>query len=660
MKFKSIKTQLVLICILFAFIPLLLVNILSSTISKDALRNTSNQLTKQVLNQSGINITHYIDKTQENINKFAISDLIQSKLIENCYSKDPIIKLNAEKNIEKSIIYMESLDSSMSNISIVYPDGSILGNEAALLEEDLLLVNSLGLDESNHWQVGLGSDMEHIYLIKPISFLANTQKQTCIIVVLLDITNLEMILDGIEVLDNSSLSLMANENHSIYEVGTKNKSSLTSIWSNILPETSLGSFSSSKNLYTYYNLSNKWTLVSRIPLRSLTEQLNSATILIWLVIFVAVVIAIIVGRYIARSFAGPIIKLMNLMKKAEEGDLTVRANVKGQNELTKLSISFNHMFENISSLMGETKNVVEQTITDSLQLTAATENSLDSFGRLSFSIKEITEGSICQAEYACDSSSVMTTLSDEIGKVMHASQNIYINNKKATELIENATLSMESLNISMGSSLNIAEEIQQSMNELSILNKNIDDVMKLLDNISVQTNLLSLNASIEAARAGDAGKGFAVVVQEIRNLSDQSKKSNEIVRNTLLKMEVKTTDTFSLIKKSSSIFSLQGEAVKNTDKTFLQIVSSLKNVEYDINSVNAQIQEIQLLRNTAVDKISNIAAVTEETAACAEQVSDLSQKQQNTMNHLSLLSNQLSHSMNALHSSIQLFTISAN
>lgn len=655
--FKSIKTQLIIICILFAIVPLIIVNILSTKISKDTLRDTSNQLTVQIMNQAGINVTHYIDQTEKSLTKFTVTDLIQSNLLSNFYSTDLMKKMKAEKEIKDKIIYTESLDSTMSNISLIFQDGVILGNGTSIPKEDLVSVNSLNITDKYTWTSGLGAEPEKVYILQQLTFLVDNEKQSCNLVVELNTDNLKTILDGIELPDSSSLSLLSAKDTQVHTKGNVHKTVLSQVWDTINKKESTGSFSSNDQMVTYYNLNNGWSLISLIPLSSLTKQLDFATFLIWLLIFLAGILAIIVGRYVANSFANPIILLMDLMKKAENGDMTVRAKVRGQNEITRLCQSFNHMFDNICALLRETKDVIHHTIMDTEKLTAAATNSVASFDQLSFSIEGIAEGTNNQAEDATEGSQAMSDLSDEIGKLLMTSKNIAKSNEGSKEMIHTATKSMDSLNDSMASSLKVVEEIRKSMNELSIFNKNVDSLMKLLDDISEQTNLLSLNASIEAARAGEAGKGFAVVAEEIRNLSEQSKNSTNIVRDNLLKMEQKTNDTFTFIEKSTLIFSTQETSVKNADETFRELVHNLLTVDTNLNDINLQLQGMQSLKNKTSEKILNIAALTEETAASAEQVKDLSNEQLDVIKDLSALSKELSDSMNTLNTSIQAFLL---
>lgn len=655
MRIKSTKVQLIVSYLLFAIIPLLIINIFSTQVSKNALRNTSNQLTKQIMEQAGVNLSHYIEETEKSINKFAINDLIQNNLLTNFLSSEAMKKLNAEKKILERIIYTESLDSSLQNISIVFPDNTILGNTTSLNVEDLLTVNEMEVPEKLIWKQGLGNDCESVYLLQSLTFLSNNSKQSCILITQINTVTIENILKEIQLLKSSVLTLSSSKDKLIYS--TNDTISLNGIWTLINPNLKLDNFSYHNAMYTYYVMDNGWVLISQIPYASLIDQLNSATHLIWMLILLAGLIAVAIGSIVAKSFATPIMELMKLMKLAESGDLTVRTAEKGNYEMKQLCRSFNRMFDNIGSLLYETQLAVKKTIKDINELASSTSKTEETFTQLSISFEEIAEGTINQADYASDSSNAMSNLSESIRRVIHSTNQIQETNQNAKNMISTANPTMKTLNDSMVSSLAIMEEIRDGMKELTVLNQNVELVLKLLDEISEETNLLSLNASIEAARAGDYGKGFSVVAQEIRALSEQSKESTNIVRSNLLNMSEKTNMTFSLIEKSNLIFKAQENSVKDADIIFVQLVTIMQSIDSNLQEILHDVSDMRSLKDITSQKIMNIASVTEETAASAEQVSALSKEQEEVINHLSILTSNLTETMNAMSVSIKNFIL---
>ena len=657
-QFTSIKTPLTIMCIVFAIVPLVVVSFFTMQISKKALGNTSSQLSTQILNQTGINVTTYTGQTEETLNKLVISDIMGEGLFASMYSPDAMEKMQAEKAIEEKIINQASLDSSLKNITLVFPDNYIVGNLTSVEDDEFAGLESMKLSEGYHWIKGFGSDTEGIYVLKSVTGSGSGADQTAYLVVEMNTEGLYSVLDKIELLDNSSLSLMQGADVQIYGTSKKMETYSKPVWKKITGKEQAGSFSDADNLYTFYNIDNGWTLVSRIPLASLTSQLNGSLILVVFLILGAAVIAVVVSGLFARGFARPIITLMNLMKEAEKGNLTVRAKVRGRNEITNLCISFNHMFDKLSKLLTQTREVVDQTLEDSAHLSAAASRSLDSFGQLTMSISEIAEGSNSQAEYAGDSSYAMLHLSDEISHILETNSNIAKKSQGAQSIIDHASQNVETLNSSMESSLSMIAQIRVSMEELNECNGNVEELMKLMDSISEETNLLSLNASIEAARAGEFGRGFSVVAQEVRHLSEQSRGSTGIVRENLNKMAHKIGETFQLIQDSAQIFERQEQAVRNADSSFSEIVTLLKEVDQELGAISSKIKDVEKLQSTTSEKIVDIAAITQESAAAATQVTQLSQDQLKVMDELSGLSEHLAELMSNLDNSIQTFTLS--
>ena len=216
---------------------------------------------------------------------------------------------------------------------------------------------------------------------------------------------------------------------------------------------------------------------------------------------------------------------------------------------------------------------------------------------------------------------------------------------------------MKLLDITMDATSTISGEISMSIKELSALTKAIGEVMSLLDDISERTNLLALNASIEAARAGDVGKGFAVVANEVRNLATQSKESSNHVKDNLRDIEKKVVYTAELVTKSNDIFNKQEEAVNKTSDSVKQMISGLNQMNEELERVDARINQMAMYKNEMGIKIENITTVTEENAAAEEEVNALSEEQTEIMKQLSHLANELMTTIEVLDTKVENFII---
>jgi len=657
-KNKSIKVKLITICILFSIVPLLIVNVISSSISKKALQQTSEQLTTELLKQVAFNIDSFIAEVDKNVSEFGVIDLLQEGLLTSYSSEDILVKLTATREIQQKLTYLETMNQNIADIALVTNNNNdVIGEINDIKKEDLLTIKDLGLLDDGVWIKGLGNATDRLFFVKSYTdLLKNTQ---CTIVTEVNSEHIANIIQNIELLENSTLYLSDPMGQMIYNTDNSILTVDDTIWSVIDKETEFATTltNDKDTLVTHAILLNGWHIITETPVKSLTTQLDASRILVWLLILVAGILSIIIGLIVSVQFSAPIVKLMNLMKQAETGDLTVFIESKGNDEVASLCISFNHMMDNIRKLLSDTRSVIINTLDDSKVLRSFTEQSVETFEQFTLSIGDIARGTLLQAEDTQNSSIVMTNLSDSMQDVMQRTNTLYENNQGAKEMIGAATSSIQLLNETMASSIKASTEIQTSIVELSTLTKAIEEIMKLVDGISEQTNLLALNASIEAARAGEVGKGFAVVAHEVRNLAEQSKSSTINVRKTLNILDAKTKSTVALVKKSNIVFARQEEAVENVHTMFSSMINILKNMDTELGHVNDKIYGMQTLKDDMSVKIDNIATVAQESAASTEEVSALSEEQQSVIKQLYTLSNRLTASMEDLNQSIQTFKV---
>ncbi|MDF2595541.1 MAG: methyl-accepting chemotaxis sensory transducer [Clostridia bacterium] len=654
-KFVPIKRYLITICILFATIPLLIVNYLSYSISENALKTTSEQLTIQMVNQIGINVNSFIGGVENNVAEFVVSNLVQNNALAHYFSDDSKAKRDATQGISKAINSLESLSSTVESAHIVLGEDEIISSMTDVNKKDVLGVKDLKGGGGLVWQKGLGTSVDSLYVIREV--IASANKGKGIICVEISQESISTIFNNIELLEGSALTLIDNNKKTIYSNQSENLSIDETLWTMINEQKDLKTIFSEDTLTTYVTLSNGWKLIAQIPERSLTKQLTGVTVYIFILIIITALIAIIVGRAIAKKFSDPIVDLMRFMKKAEEGDLTIQIEPKGNNEITRLCISFNHMVTNIQSLLKQTKTVVDNSLQDSKLLAQSTQYSVETFNQLAHSVNDIADGTTNQAINAQKGAAAMETLSEGIQQVMQRSSTIYENNQGVRALLEEATDCIGLLRTTMISSAKMFANIESSILELGRLNKGIEDMMHLVNNISNQTNLLALNASIEAARAGEAGKGFAVVANEVRRLAEQSRSSTSQVQRTLIKIQENNLSTNELIKDSNHIFNSQEKAVEKASEIFSSIIDTLKMMDTELSDINSQIGNIKVLKDETLTEITNITSIAQESAVATEEVNALSEEHTNTIKDLSKLFNRLTDTMCALDTSIQLFKL---
>ena len=164
--------------------------------------------------------------------------------------------------------------------------------------------------------------------------------------------------------------------------------------------------------------------------------------------------------------------------------------------------------------------------------------------------------------------------------------------------------------------------------------KQIDAISNTIDNITAQTNLLSLNASIEAAKAGESGKGFADVANEIRVLAQQSKESTVKIQSIIDDINQKTVLSVEAMGITNQNVIDQVQLVNQTQSLFDEIMDAIHVLSAKVSEIKNSTDEINEYKDNVVNQIENISAVSEESASATEEVTASSEQISATMDEI--------------------------
>ena len=195
------------------------------------------------------------------------------------------------------------------------------------------------------------------------------------------------------------------------------------------------------------------------------------------------------------------------------------------------------------------------------------------------------------------------------------------------------------------------------MEDLEKNSSSIDTIVNVINELSSQTNLLSLNASIEAARAGAAGRGFTVVADEIRKLADLTMSAGRDISKLIADIQDKTKDTARFAEQAGEIVRSQTEALSSTITLFSTINNSVVHLTKNLGDMVIRIDKMMKIKEESMDRISNVAAISQESAAVAEEVNATTGSQMQMMEELTTEAGKLKDDIRELEVAIQKFVV---
>ncbi|MBN2222474.1 MAG: methyl-accepting chemotaxis protein [Vallitaleaceae bacterium] len=434
-------------------------------------------------------------------------------------------------------------------------------------------------------------------------------------------------------------SIAANEDPTAKEEGsfvtTKNVSSETMV---VFKETNAG-----------------WKYVIEIPTASIYGNINKISGLAIVLVFASAVIALIIGTFLAFSIVKPIDYIRSKMKLVEDGDLRVRSSLSGKHEMGQLSRSFNQMTENMYNLINESGGIATEVRNDSEELKKIALQSAISSKEVVEAVESLSKGAVEQAQDADQTATVISQLVEQLNHTEQSFDEVIQVTNRTKKASSEAAHIIEELSATTSQSIELSDNIKKDMSALSTQFTEILGIIDIINAISGQTNLLALNAAIEAARAGEAGKGFAVVADEVRKLASQSSEAAKSISDIVNNVYQATKKTEEKIEAGTEIYGRQDQAVNNTEKTFNVIVADMDNIARVVEKVHLLLSGLDELQHKATDSVTSIAAIAQESASAIEEILATGQVQTEVAEHLSGMANSLSAVIQTLQDNMKQF-----
>ncbi|WP_338554788.1 methyl-accepting chemotaxis protein [Paenibacillus sp. KS-LC4] len=400
-----------------------------------------------------------------------------------------------------------------------------------------------------------------------------------------------------------------------------------------------------------------WIVVTYVHESEFLKSVNDLLKLIIIVGLIIVVGAMLLSVLIALRIVHPIRQLTHGIDLLAQGDLTYRIPVKGKNDISVALHSFNAAGDQMHQLMKGVADLSDQLTESAKQLAAGADQGAHAAQSISEAILVVAESSERQTSSVQDGSDAAENIAVQINGVAAHSSDVSAIASEATTLATDGSAAMNQLGGKMDEMELGIRELSGTIQDLSGLSAKIGEVVVSISNIARQTNILSLNAAIEASRSGEAGRGFAVVADEIRKLAGQSMASAEQIAGFIGSIQLEIKRTLHASEQTVEQAAQGKQAGEAANELFTHIRSSVEQVADSIRSVSTAAEEIVSGTGSLVESIRHIADSASETAAESENVSAAAQQQMASMEEVASSSAELANMAEKLRTQIDQFKL---
>jgi methyl-accepting chemotaxis protein len=348
-----------------------------------------------------------------------------------------------------------------------------------------------------------------------------------------------------------------------------------------------------------------------MPLEQVQAEVAAGSRNIALLALVAAIGIVGIGFFVARTVTKPIIELANVAIQVADGDLSVDVHSKSEDEVGQLADTFSRMVESLRETIGKVGEASSAVASASSQISSSTE--------------EMAAGAQEQTSQAGEVASAVEEMSKTIVENSKNAGNTAETAKKAKEAAEQGGRVVEETVVGMKRIADVVNKSAETVKALGKSSDQIGEIISVIDDIADQTNLLALNAAIEAARAGEQGRGFAVVADEVRKLAERTTKATKEIAGMIKTIQADTAGAVSSMEEGTTEVD---NGIKLADKAGASL-NEIVGISQNLTDMVAQIAAASEQQSSASEQISKnveaISAVTGETAQGTQQIARASE-----------------------------------
>lgn len=679
---SSIRGKLV-ICFLIPVLCIIILGLVSYTKASEKIIGNYESSTAAGINTAA----QYYGLILNNVEDISLqlqNDAIMKQYFTGYYKKKAAQENEILSTLRNNVVFMATANSIVENITVITNYGKEIASSGSFIQEankelpytiyketeEAKLVSSTkkkllwsGYHEFFDRELGFKKEKYGITLIReyyntgssPIGYIMIDVKKKV----------LQEVIDDLDLPKGSSFAFISPDGREIMKGEDSDSPIFTTspfFQKSLAMEEGSGydyvDIENKKYFYVYAKIEDTGAIAcALIPYSHLAKQADIIKKLTFIMVLIAAMLAIVTGVLISADISKAIHNIMSKLAQAAEGDLTVRIDTKRVDEFGTLSNSVNHMIHNMKNLIEKTSAIGDMVLASSDKVDSSSQIMLESSKNIGIAITDIQHGVTDQAQDTEQCLVQTNDLAERINRVYDNTGEIDKIAQTAISIVKDGIGIIDVLEAKTEAAAEINKATIANIQELEEESRGISDIVNVISEITVQTNLLSLNASIEAARAGQAGRGFAVVAEEIRKLATDSAEAAKKISVMINTIQSKTKSAVASVRETEIIVSSQDTALQNTVKAFEQINYYVENLVNRLGNISEEIKDIEKAKALTLNAIVNISAISEETAAASEEVETTAEDQLRAVKALNEEAAELKANVKQLEEAIKRFTI---